>query len=433
MENFIFTLIDPSNQVYQLLIAIFLGTFIGLRREMIFQKEKVEGIMGLRTVSIFVLLGTISTFFKEFPSLPLVTFIGVFMFMIVAYYNGVFNLKRVGLTSEIIVLIMFWVGVLVGKEEIILAVILTIIIGIFTAYKENLHSFAKGFSVKEWSGALQLLIVTALVLPLLPREAIDPFGILIPFDIWLLVIFMSSIGFFGYFFDKYFSNKKSLLATSFFGSIVSSTIVATSLAIKSKKNKNLNLLASAVMLSITVMQLRILIEILVLSKEFHLQFILPSIVMAIISISFAFYFFKITKTTKKVEYEIAKKIEIKSPFEIIPSIKFAAFFIVILFAIYFGKKYFGNLGAYVATFFASFSDADAVVLSILESFKNTNSEESFVSKIILIAITVNTLVKILYTFILGSNEFFQKILLPILTVCFIGVLSYLALILSFTL
>lgn len=419
------TLIDPSNQVYQLLIALFLGTFIGLRREMIFQKEKIEGIMGVRTISIFVILGTLSTFFKEFPYLPLLTFGGIFIFLIIAYYNGVFNLKRIGLTSELLALIMFWVGVLVGKEELMLAVVLTVIMGVFTAYKQMFHSFAKNFSIKEWSGSLQLLIVTAVILPLLPKEAIDPFGILIPFDIWLLVILMSSIGFFGYFFDKYFSSQKSLLVTSFFGAMVSSTVVSTSLAVKSKENKNLNILASGIMLSITVMQLRILGEIFVLSKEFHLQFVLPSIIMALSSAFFSYYFFRITKTTKNDEHAITKKMKIKSPFEIVPSLKFAAFFIVILFAIYFGKKWFGNFGAYVATFIASFADADAVILSILESFKNANSEVSFVSKIILIAITVNTLVKIFYTFILGSNKFFQKILLPILSVSIAGVASYL--------
>lgn len=74
---------------------------------MIFQKENIEGIMGVRTISIFVILGTLSTFFKEFPSLPLLTFGGVFIFLLIAYYNGVFNLKKIGLTSELSALIMF--------------------------------------------------------------------------------------------------------------------------------------------------------------------------------------------------------------------------------------------------------------------------------------------------------------------------------------
>ena len=116
--------------------------------------------------------------------------------------------------------------------------------------------------------------------------------------------------------------------------------------------------------------------------------------------------------------------KIESPFEIIPSLKFAAFFIIILFAIYFGKKWFGNFGAYIATFLGSFADADAVILSILESFKTAKSDVPFVSKIILIAITVNTLVKIFYSFILGSKEFFKMIFIPILLISALGVFSY---------
>jgi len=381
--------------------------------------------MGVRTISIFVILGTISTFFKEFPYLPLYIFAGVFIFLIIAYYNGVFNLKKIGLTSELSALIMFWVGVLVGKEELMLAIILTIIMGIFTAYKQVFHSFAKNFSIREWSGSLQLLIITAVILPILPKEAIDPFGILIPFNIWLLVILISSIGFFGYFFDKYFSNKKSLLMTSLFGSVVSSTVVSTSLAIKSKKNKNTNLLISGVMLAIAVMQFRIIAEIFILSKEFHLEFILPSFVMSALSLFFSFYFYKSAKVDKDDQHGIAKKIKIESPFEIIPSLKFAAFFIVILFSIYFGKKFFGDFGAYFAAFIGSFGDADAVILSILESFKTVNSEVDFVSIIILIATVVNTLVKILYAFIFGSRKFFTKVLMPVIFTSITGFLTYL--------
>ncbi len=184
MEEIFIKIFDPSNQMYQLLVSLFLGIFIGLRREMLFQKKGFEGIMGIRTISIFTILGTVSTFFSGLVYLPVIIFAGIFGFLLVAYYNGVFNLKKIGLTSELSALTMYWVGVLVGEEKFLLAVFLTAIIGIFTAYKKDFHTFAKNFSLKEWSGTLQLIIVSAIILPLLPRDkSIDPWGVIIPFDI----------------------------------------------------------------------------------------------------------------------------------------------------------------------------------------------------------------------------------------------------------
>ena len=107
-------------------------------------------------------------------------------------------------------------------------------------------------------------------MPFLPQKAIDPFGVLIPFNIWLIVITMSSIGFVGYFFEKYFSTRKSVFLTSIFGSLVSSTLVTTTLAAKSKKeSKNINLLITSAMLAIAVMQARVIFEIIIFAQEYY--------------------------------------------------------------------------------------------------------------------------------------------------------------------
>ncbi len=184
MEDIIIAFFNPENQVYQLLIALFLGAFIGLRRELNLQQQSNSaGLMGLRTVPLLVLLGTISTFFPNIPLLPLIGFLGVSVFVIIAYFNGVFNLKRIGLTTEITSLIMFLVGVLIGSGDILLAVIITVFVGIFNAYKAPMHNFAKHFSLKEWTGGLQLLIISLIILPFLPKYPIDPFGVFIPYNI----------------------------------------------------------------------------------------------------------------------------------------------------------------------------------------------------------------------------------------------------------
>ncbi|MCK5588841.1 MAG: DUF4010 domain-containing protein [Candidatus Pacebacteria bacterium] len=424
MEIFFETFLNPSNQIYQILISIFLGVFVGLRREMFFQKEKMIGLMGIRTLPLFALLGTISTFFDDFKYLPVLFFCGLFIFIAIAYFNGVFNLKRYGLTSEILGLIMFWVGVLIGYEKILLAIIITIILAIFSAYKYQFHAFAKDFSFREWSGALQLIIVSALILPLLPKEAIDPFGIFIPFNVWLIVILISGISFIGYFFQKYLGSKKSILVTSFLGAIVSSTATTISLSNKSHETKRINLLAAGIMLSVFVMQLRIIAEIIIISQDFSFKFIAISLSMLLPALFFFSYFY--IMDSKKKQRVLKEKVdEVKSPFEILPALKFAVIFIVILFAVYFGKYFFGDWGAYFAASLASLVDADAVVLSILESFKISKIEIGFVVDIIMIAVVVNTLIKLFYVFVLGNKKLFKKVSPAIFITSLVGFIVFL--------
>ncbi len=417
-------LFDPSNQIYQILISIFLGVFVGLRREMFFQKEKTVGLMGIRTLPLITLLGTISTFFIEFQFLPILLFVGLFLFILIAYWNGVFNLKKYGLTSEILGLIMFLVGVLVGYGEIFLAVLLTIIISIFTAYKSQMHNFARKFAFQEWSGALQLIIITALILPVLPKEAIDSFGILVPYKIWILVIFISAIGFVGYFLQKYLGKQRGLLFTSAFGSIVSSTAITISLAHQSKKSDRINLFTSALILSILVMLIRIIIVVFIFASIFHFSFIAPALIMTVVALIFFLYYYFFDLKFKKEEIKIDKEEDIKNPFELLPALKFGLIFIVVLYLVYFGEYYFGEMGAYFAAGLAALVDTDAVVLSTLESFRALRMEAYLVINIIAIAIIVNTLIKIFYIFIFGRKELFKKIFIPILVISLAGFIPF---------
>ena len=185
METFL-NLFDPSSPIYQLGVALLLGGFIGLRREIAYQENEKPSFMGFRTMALIAMLGTVSTFFPAMSYLPAVAFSGLAVLVAIAYAHGNFKLNLIGMTSEMVALVMFWIGVLVGMEQQMIAIILAIMIGSLNAFKEELHLFASTFSPKEWSGALQLLAISAAVLPFLPKTAIDSWGVIVPFNIWLL-------------------------------------------------------------------------------------------------------------------------------------------------------------------------------------------------------------------------------------------------------
>ena len=66
------------------------------------------------------------------------------------------------------------------------------------AYKQPLHGFVEKLGWDDVYAGLRLLIATFIALPLLPDRAIDPWGALNPYSLWLLVILISSLSLVGY-------------------------------------------------------------------------------------------------------------------------------------------------------------------------------------------------------------------------------------------
>ncbi len=404
----------------EIFIAALLGAFLGIRREMRAQEMGEVGFMGFRTMTLIAVLGVISTLFLQMPYLPAVFFVGLVVFIGVAYANGVFNLQRIGLTTEISALLTFWIGVLVGLEMQFLAIILTILLASINAFKKELHSFIGTLKRKEWIGALQLLILSGAVLPVLPRVPIDPWGVLVPFNVWLLVILISGIGFIGYFLIKFFGARGGIPLTGFLGAIVSSTAVTTSMASQSKRSKLTGIFAVGILISIVTMQLRVIAEILIWGGGLLGTTILViPLAMALVAASFALFFF--IKTTKNHNLTAVKSdVKLESPFELKPALQFGFIFVFVLFALALGQQYLGNSGIYMAAIISGFIDVDAIVLSSLESVKLGEMSAEIAKNAIGIAIFMNTLIKILYVGILGSKKLLLRIAISVVFICLAG-------------
>lgn len=410
--------------VFQLVIALFLGLFIGLRREIEIQKEGSESFVGIRTMPLIVLIGTASTLFPTMPYLPVICLIGVLVFLGIAYYNGVFNLHLIGLTSEFSTVIMFLAGIFVGFGEYITAILLTVLVALLTGFKQQLHLFAKGISVQEWRGALQLLIISAVVLPFLPTTAIDPWGVLVPFEIWLLVIFISLIGFVGYFFNKYLGSEKSILGTSILGSLVSSTAVTVALALQAKKNKSIatHIFVLALLFAIATMLVRTILAILVVAHAgMKMVAVIPfcMLVAAILAIAWEY---RSHNTDESVDIDP----ELSSPFELLPALKFGLVFVVVLLAVTLGKEYFGDLGVVAVATVSALIDVDAALLSALQAEHVGEIGQSIAYVAITIAIVINTFVKLGYIAFLSRADVTRKVGLYITLISLVGILGYFA-------
>ncbi|EFK97053.1 conserved hypothetical protein, membrane [sediment metagenome] len=239
-----------------------------------------------------------------------------------------------------------------------------------------------------------------------------------------MVVFITSIGFIGHFLTKYFRNAKieGIYLISFFGSLVSSTAVTVQLSERLKKEKDiLNYFIPAILLSISVMLIRTMAIILFIVRDIKYELFLAPLLMFLVSIFFfLFYYSKHKKEKIKINIDLGEK----SPFEILPALKFASIFVVILFIVFFMDKYFGDKGIYLTSFIVSIIDSEAIIFSILESFKNGIFDISLVSNLVSLIVVVNTFIKLLYIWLFAGKKYFLNIFTIILLVVFGGILGF---------
>lgn len=165
-----------------------------------------------------------------------------------------------GTTTEAAQVATFVVGVLAYRSEWIAAVVLAVATAVILGAKAAVHQFAGRVSEEDSRSALQFAVVTGVVLPLVPNEAYGPYGAVNPRQIWLMVVFVSAIGFVGYLGLRLVGGR-SLGLTGVLGGVASSTAVTLGLSRLSRLSDGLRpALAAGIIGASTLMFPRVLVE-----------------------------------------------------------------------------------------------------------------------------------------------------------------------------
>ncbi len=446
-----------NQMLIQLAIALFAGAFVGIQREMyINEKKDTLEFLWIRSSIFLAVLWVISTFFVTIPYMPIVFFIAILVLIAISHSAWSFKLGRPWMTSELSAFLIFWVWVLIGLEKEAIAIILVIILTWTNTFRNHINNFIDTLNQKEWLAALQLLVFSGAILPILPNSPVSDllkwtkfeldnswllFAILSDinlFKVWLFVLFISWIGFVWYFLSKFIWAKWWIPIAAFLWALSSSTAVTVSLAwqekqAQSKKHSNLTSLifATWILIWIATMMLRVILWIFViwwLSLGYEIFYI--PLAMAIFSAILAIYYMKkYNKESKKVENSKAK-IKLSSPFEIWPAIQFGGFYVLISVlmntAIYyqdFLKQAVAfiseNMPMYVISFVSGFADVDAIYIKV----SNLVSDWKMLAWVWVITITIavimNTLVKILYIKMSASKYLWKLMWYLIWAICLV--------------
>ena len=404
--------------------ALVIGALIGLEREFHQQKEDAPDFAGIRTFSLIALLGSVSSFLADdFGIILAALALGGLILMTTVSYSGalVRSKTETGITTEVAAILTFLFGVLVMGDHAPVAIALAVITSLLLTFKGKLHGFIRNMSPKDIHVTLQFGLVAAVILPLLPNRTIDPLGLLNPFQIWLIVVFVSGIGFSGYVMMKILGPSQGINLMGILGGLASSTATTISFSSASREYPHMaHHYARAVVLASTVMLPRVLFLVLVIYPPLALKIIIPLISMLITGLIFIFVIQK-SKLTEKAT--IHPEFKITNPLKLSTAIKFGLLFAFVLIVVEYAQTFLGSSGVYLASFITGLTDVDAITLSVTRLAESAQLSSDVAGVAVIIAALMNTISKGAISFFSGSPKLWRPVIRALILMILVGVIS----------
>ncbi len=397
--------------MFHFLIALTLGALIGTQRERVQQQLKIQEFGGIRSFMFIAMTGFLSGYLGNllYTWFIAVIFVVLSALVLVGHVYKSFREEKPGITSELGAIMTFLVGILCF-ENYQIGILVGIITALILSVKEPLHNFVNKIRDEEFTATLEFALLAFVILPLLPNRTIDPWQIINPYEIWLLVIFMLAISFIGYILNRVLGPQKGVVLTGIVGGIVSSTAVTQAMSEKSKLGtKYHKALVGATIAASLIMLVRVLVVTGSLNSNLLPELVWPIGAMLLVTgIQMIIKLFLARKELgEKNEADTAFIKE--SPFKLMPAIKFGIFFMAILIISELAKRYLGTGGIYLTAMVTGLADVDAFMLSMIKISLSDPGFSSTAAQGITVAVVSNMIVKGSIPFFFGHRSFAVQI------------------------
>lgn len=408
---------EPFHDVsLRLLTALAIGLLFGIERGWSDRlEEDGKRIAGLRTFTLIGLLGGVWAFIAQGTSdwVLGLAFVALAAVVITMYVVDVRNMKDLGATTEVAMLLTFSLAAWSVYGSEILAISVAVVSIAFLGYKPTLHRWLGEIERLELLAGIKLLIISVVLLPLLPDEGYGPFEALNPYWIWWMVVLISGLSFLGYVAMQIFGERWGALVTAVAGSLASSTAVTISLARFARGGGMRGVYFGGVLIAGTIMFVRVMIEVSVVNPALLRALWLPvGVIMALMVVASGLFWFM----GRDDGGATGEEIDIESPLKLGMAIKFGLLLAVILMLSNGMQEWLGDRGVYLVAIASGLMDVDAIVLSLSRMAQNDLAPNVAALGIVLASVT-NTLVKgAIFAWITGFKRSLRLILALIVAV-----------------
>ncbi len=409
------------NLFVEMAYALGIGLLIGLERSLVVASENSDDLangagdqagadsgpveaLGARTFAVVSLLGFAAALASQtLPLVAPVTLAGVGILVIAMYFRT--REFGIGITTEAALIATGVLGMLCyhhHRAAGVIALLLTVLL----ASKRFAHQTIRKMRRVELTDTLKFLVVIMIVLPLLPARPLDPYGAFNPYKVGVLVVLISGISFVGYFLTRILGAQKGIGLTGILGGLTSSTAVTAAMAGEAKANPGLRpICAFSTVAANATMFVRVLVVVALLDRALAQQLAWPVGAMAGVALVAAVWLWLVASKSQPSGDEASSEVKLKNPFSVAPALKFAAFFVVVLFAVRLAKIHLGDQGLFAAAALSGLADVDAISLSVAEQTRDASLICRTGAIAITIAVVANSIVKSAIAFSSGGMRF----------------------------
>lgn len=404
--------VSGDHLVWNLAIALLLGAIVGTQRGWV-MRNSAEGsrIAGIRTFSLVGLLGGLIGVSAQIYS-PFLLGFGLIALVILACIAFIIQQKKskdISITGVVSLLITFLLGALAVSGEVVVAASAAVITAVVLDNKRELHQALQRLQEYELDAALRLMLISIVLLPLLPNQTYGPWNALNPYEIWWMVVLIASISFVGYFAIKIGGAKRGILFTSLFAGLSSSTALTLQFSHLSREQEDISpLLASGILISCGTMFPRLFIVLSVINP------LLAGIIWPVILVMMVVMYLPAWWIWHHCQIEnVEQNNEQKNPLALQSALFFGVVLAVIMLLSHALSGWLGDTGILILSALSGITDVDAISLTLGRQSTQT-LQVSTAAIGIIIAASVNTLVKMMMVMAVGHKNLWHRVA-PVMT------------------
>jgi len=344
------------NLVLDLLLALGLGLLVGLQRE--WSKSEIGGIRTFPLITVFgALAGILAGYLGDWT-------VGAALLSVAAMLV-LANLARPhtgpvdpGLTTEVAALVMFGVGVAVSQGIVGPAIVVTGSVAVLLQLKSELHGFVARIEEAELRAVSRLVLIALVILPALPNREFGPYGVLNPFEVWLMVVLIVGISLVAYVSYRLVGAQAGVLVTGLLGGLISSTATTVTYSQKARKeHSHLGAAAAVIILASAAVFGRVLFEVAVVAPSVLPNVAPPLLVMTGVIAALAWV------ALQRSHREPPPPVDREPPSTLRSAIVFGLLYAVVLLAVAAVQQHFGEGALYTVAALSGLTDMDAITLS----------------------------------------------------------------------
>lgn len=393
--------------------ALLIGVLIGVERGW-HERAMADGqrLIGLRSFTLIGLYGgACAVLGGSGSALLLAGLLALALLLAAAWFSSAGQRQDLGITTLIAALLTFVLGALAGSGQFALAAAAAVVTTVLLDKKEVLHRLLQKLRASELTAVLQVLVLAAVIMPLLPRKPLDPWRLISPYEFGGLVLLMAGLSFAGYLAIRIFGWQRGALLAGGAGGMVSSTAVIANCSVALRRGQMPAEVASVAMLAACgVMAGRVLVLCSFIAPPLALKLAMPALLMSLPLLPFLRGGKPASAAGSAAPVSAAA---MDNPLSLWGAIQLAALLVLVLAGVQAMRTIFGDHGPLYAAAVGGIADVDAISLS-LARLAASGGDTATMSQGVLIAMLVNTLVKALLAAVLGGPTAARRASLPLL-------------------